>query len=136
MKRARKQQLIIAITVVALTAGCHSDREKYLAAASLSQGLAIAGTAKTFVTAAYEETGKWPSSNEEARLPPPASYAKDEVTDLTVSEGGVINVHFKSGGTLRLIPEASQPEIGIRWRCTTTKFEELAPFVPQCKPEG
>jgi len=126
---------VLVIVVAVIVVGCRGRKEQYMAAASLSQGFALAGTAKTFVGAAYSDSGKWPSSNEEARLPAPNTYASDLVNDLTVSGGGVITVHFKAGGTLKLIPDGGTADTGLRWRCATTKFQGLAALVPQCKSE-
>jgi Pilin (bacterial filament) len=114
-----------------------ANSETYLRAARISEGFSLLGSTKRYVAAYYEDKGQWPASNAEAGLRPPAEFATQSVTSLTVSEGGVLTARFneKSGrknGLLRFIPSVDQ-ETGIHWQCSTNL--EVGSWAPQCRVE-
>jgi hypothetical protein len=125
----------IAILAMSTLGGCRSDKEKRESSTKLTQGFALAITARKPVVDAYQKMGKWPASNEEAGLPQPEKYATTTVSDLTVSSGGVITVRFNAGETLRIMPDPRHIPVGSRWRCVTKNFDNAIATVP-CKPLG
>lgn len=130
----------LAVFLAFGAAACRDEKAKYIHAAQLSQALAVVSRAKVYVSAYYDENGRWPTSNEEAGLSPAKDYASESIAGLTVSEDGALTVRFdeKSGlrdGFLRLTPTAGPPDVGIQWRCTTRGFKEITALVPQCHSE-
>jgi hypothetical protein len=138
-----KKTVAIAVMVLLAAGGwflyraAEKKRQRYMQAAYITQGLALANSAKIRVIMSHDEKGNWPSSNEEIGLPPSSDYASDVISGLSISEGGVINVTFngKSGvkdGKLRLTPHEG---MDIRWQCTTPSFKEIETWAPQCTYE-
>ncbi len=112
--------------------------KRFKASAYTSEGLAAAANAKTRVVEFYFETGKFPSSNEEAGLPPAEQFVGHSLTSLAVSEGGVITVTMNelSGvkdGAIRLLPDDSNQAMGVQWRCETPSYKDIGGWAPQCK---
>lgn len=124
----------IAILGILMLSGCGGDKGKTMSRADLSRGFGLAIRARTLVSAAHDKTGRWPASNEEANLLRPEKYATESVADLTVSDGGAITVRFKSGGALRLMPDARHTPAEKRWRCTTTNIDNPTATIP-CRPK-
>jgi hypothetical protein len=125
----------IVVLLFVATVGCRSNKARTAqeSAATLRRGFAAGINARTKVMDAYRQMGKWPSTNQEANLPLPETYATTTMSDLTISTGGVITLRFKPDGTMRLLPDARHTPIGTRWRCVTTGFENVAAAVP-CRP--
>jgi len=122
----------IVILGILMLSGC-GDKAKTMSRADLSRGFGLAIRARTLVSAAHDKTGRWPASNGEANLLRPEKYATESVADLTVSDGGAITVRFKSGGALRLEPDARHAPNEKRWRCTTTNIDNATASIP-CRP--
>lgn len=126
-----------ALVLFAFTVAACRGKGDYRAAAHIVQGIATAGGLKVFVSAHHDDTGEWPDSNEAAGLRPPPEYANGAVTSIAVGPGGVITITYDEqsgvdGGTVQLTPDASKPEAGTMWKCSTKSFEHLAELVPQC----
>jgi len=127
-------QVALAASIAALVC-CRGEAPSRTTNVELSEGFSAAIGARNHVMAALRKSGRWPASNAEADLLPPASYATSRLSDLTVSAGGVVTVQFKSGARLRMAPDQHRLPVGARWRCTTTRFENPAAIVP-CRPES
>ncbi len=95
----------------------------YVPMAAVTSGMALGSRAKTFVTAFHDETGRWPSSNAEARMPE-ASQLKDRyVSAVAVGPNGTIVITYTGeprieGKTLILAPTVLDNNYGTTWSCT------------------
>jgi type IV pilus assembly protein PilA len=138
-----RKQLVITLAILGLAAfvwlGWQAEmkRRMYVQAAFITQAIGVMNSAKVHVLSAHDDKGEWPSSNEEAGIPPPSEFANGAISELRVSEGGVITVMFnaKSGvrnGTLRLRPHTG---MDIQWKCTTPSFRNIERWAPQCTYE-
>lgn len=112
--------------------------KRFKASAYVSEGLAAAANVKIQLAAYYSETGKFPSSNEEAGLPAADHFVGQSLTSLAVSEGGVITLTMNelSGvkdGSIRLLPDDSNPAMGMQWRCETPSYKDIGGWAPQCR---
>jgi hypothetical protein len=123
----------IVMLVIGILGGCRGGHDRTTDALRLRRGFGLAISARAPVMAAYKKLGRWPASNDEASIARPEKFATDIVSDLTVSAGGTITVHFKAGETLQVIPDARHIPVGSRWRCKTTNFENAVSVVP-CRP--
>jgi hypothetical protein len=117
------------------------ERERHVAASLLSEGLLVASMAKVAIAEFYQSTGAWPSSNHDVGLNDPAQFRGRSLKRMHVSEGGVITLTYdeKTGvndGTIRLVPDAGNPQMGVRWRCVSPSFREIAISIPPCEYQG
>lgn len=136
-----KNVLTIVVAVAVVLGGLEWYRVhqtgKLVAAAHVAQGLALAGSVKNHVAAFLAEQGRFPSSNDELGLPEAERFAGQALTRLAVSEGGIITVTFNklsgvAGGTIRLLPDEDRTAVGMRWRCETPSYRDIATLAPQC----
>lgn len=137
------KNFIITVIAVALTLGGYEwyknrESEQYIGVAYISQGLSLASSVRVQVAMHYQQTGKLPSSNAEIDLPPPEQFVSESISQMEITEGGVITIKYneKSGvkdGLLYLTPDISKPHMGILWTCTTPSFKDIAAWAPQCK---
>lgn len=107
--------------------------QKVTASARVAEALVLSSAVKTQVAQYFAETGRLPASNQALGLPAPESYHTSALTRLEVGPGGVIELSLneKSGvdqGRIRLIPDPSQPGIGLQWQCVTPSYRELGAY--------
>lgn len=102
----------------------------YSARAKVSEGITLAGAAKTAVSEYRLSTGMWPSSNASAGLPVATSITGHDVRSIAVSDDGLITVSFSSmepgihAKTLVLTP--SYGGGSMTWRCNSgSTLEDL-----------
>jgi hypothetical protein len=112
--------------------------KKFVAAAHVAEGLALAVSIKNQIAYFYSETGKLPSSNQEIGLPEAEQFVGQSLTSLAVSDGGAITLTFNelSGvkdGIIRLVPDASNPAMVVQWQCVTPNYKNIGGWAPQCK---
>ena len=137
MKLTGKTGAVILLVLAAfafLAWQAEMKRRMYIQAAVITEALGVMNVAKMQVVTARDNLGKWPSSNEESGLPPASDYAIGAISQLRVSNGGVVTVTFngKSGvkdGTICLTPHTG---MDVRWKCTTPSFEGIEQWAPQC----
>lgn len=132
--------VIISVVVTLGILKWYSDYRsaQYVAAAYIAEGLALATNIKHEIAYFYAENGRFPSSNEELGLPAPEQFVGQSLSRLAVSDGGVIAITFNhlSGikdGVIRLLPDGSNPAMGLQWRCETPSYKNIGEWAPQCK---
>ena len=94
--------------------------------------------AKVAITDFYQSENRWPGSNQDIGMQAPEKFAGRTLRSMEVSEGGVITLTYddKTGvdkGTIRLIPDGSNAGYGIKWRCVTPSYENIATMMPTCE---
>ena len=100
-----------------------SAGKKYESMAAVTSGLSLASRWKTFVSAFYDDSGEFPSSNEEARIPPAASITDRYVARVEVGPQGAITITYRGlsaieGKTLVMKPTAAEEHGPITsWSC-------------------
>lgn len=115
-----------------------AERERYLAAALLAEGFVVASNAKTAVAEYYMNYGKLPASNRDIGLPAADRFRGQSLRSMAIAAGGRITLTYDAksgvdGGTIELVPDTSNPAMGIRWRCVTSSYEHITVTIPQCE---
>lgn len=114
-------ELMIVIAIIGILATIAIPAyQDYIIRAKVSEGLQMAGAAKTSVAEYYQTTGNFPTSNSQAGLPEVIN--SQYVTSLKVGDKGVISIMYsKASGvpaksnTLQLVPTAKN---GVMiWSC-------------------
>ena len=109
----------------------------YSARAKVSEGISLAGAAKTAVSEYRLSTSSWPSTNASAGLPVAASITGHDVGSVAVSGAGLITVRFSSmdpalhAKTLVLTPTYGGGS--MTWSCTTGSTLEEQYLPADCR---
>lgn len=109
----------------------------YKNAALLALGLQVAATPKIMLTEYFYENNKLPSSNSELGLEAPESFAYQALKSLHIEGEGMIVLTYNEttgveDGTIRLRPDVSNMQAGIRWYCETSSYPEISKSMPTC----
>ena len=109
----------------------------YSARAKVSEGISLAGAAKTAVSEYRLSTGNWPSDNDSAGLPTAASITGNDVGSVAISGDGLITVTFLSmdpalhAKTLVLTPTATGGSLS--WSCNSGSTLEEQYLPADCR---
>src|SRR5690606_25075548 len=83
-------ELMIVIAILGiLMAIAIPAYQDYTVRAKVSEGLNVAGAAKLAVAETFQTNGAWPTANESAGLPPPASIKGNNVSRVAVSQSTI-----------------------------------------------
>lgn len=112
-------ELMIVVAIIGILAAIALPAyQNYTKRSHVSEGLSLAGGAKTAVTEYYSSKGEWPTDNAEAGIS--ATITGNAVTDVTVSNSGKITVTYNTtvapGATIVL--KGSDANGAIQWDCT------------------
>ena len=131
-------ELMVVIAVIgillAIALPTYAD---YSARAKVSEGISLAGAAKTAVSEYLLSTSQWPSDNAAAGLPAAASITGNDVGSVAVSGAGLITVRFASmdpalhAKTLVLTPAYSGGS--MTWSCNTGSTLEEQYLPANCR---
>ena len=130
----------IASLMIVILSGCSQSEEEvkqYSAAAYITQGLATSSRVKTYISTYYSDLGKLPTSNKQAGLPMPSKFKDGALKSMRLTDGGVILLTFNKdsgvdNGTIELVPNISNPVMGVVWQCQTSSYKGIEVLVPQC----
>jgi hypothetical protein len=99
--------------------------------------LGAASEAKLSVTEYFVLNNELPTSNKQAGLDTPGSYASEEspLVSLKVLEGGVVELTYNEAsgvdnGKVRFIPNPMGPK--LEWRCENSDYPGLSKYFPGC----
>ncbi len=113
-------------------------KQRFIGAANIAEGIQASSFAKPAIVDFYMSEGRWPSSNADIGMQAPDKFSGHSLRSMAVSAGGVITLTYdeKSGvdrGVVQLIPDASNPQLGIKWRCVTPTYANIATIMPNCE---
>ena len=109
----------------------------YSARSKVTEGVSLAGAAKTAVSEYRLSTSQWPSDNAAAGLPAAASITGNDVGSVAVSGAGLITVTFASmdpalhAKTLVLTPAYGGGS--MTWSCNTGSTLEEQYLPADCR---
>jgi hypothetical protein len=114
------------------------ERERYQLRAYRMEGLAAAQSVKVAIAESYMTTGKLPRSNKEAGVAEPDKFNGHALERVDVGKDGSITLTYNEksgerGGTIELIPDTGNATMGIKWRCMSADFSDIAQTSAQCE---
>lgn len=113
-------ELMIVVAIIGILAAVALPAyQDYTKRSHVSEGLSLAGGAKTAVTEFYSSNGEWPTGNAQAGIAPSASITGNAVNSVAVN-GSQITVSFntKVAPAATLILQGSATNGSIEWSCT------------------
>lgn len=140
-------ELMIVVAIIAILAAIAVPAyQNYIIRSKVSEAISAIDMARTAVSETFQTTGTVPSANGSAGLPAtPASVASKYVSDLEISQGGVITATvtgtnatdadtklvvykpYQSNGTTPLATGYSGPVV---WKCDPTSTTVAMKYLP------
>ena len=113
-------ELMIVVAIIGILAAIALPAyQDYTKRARVSEGLSLAGGAKTSVSEYVSSNNAFPTSNVQAGLAAKSAIKGNGVTSVEVKDAGNIEVKFNekvdNGATLIMKPETTDG--GIKWDC-------------------
>ena len=123
-------ELMIVVAIIGILAAIAIPQyQNYVARSQVAEGLSMASSIKTAISAYYSTHGKYPSDNTALGIDSPFSIKGSYVNAITVKSGGKFEILFKDTPDAHaLIAKKafymlSQNEGGsISWRCDCTSI--------------
>jgi len=133
MQHARKTQqgftlieLMIVVAIIGILAAIAIPAyQDYTKRTHVSEGLSLAGSAKTSIAEFYSSQGTWPNNNASAGLAPAASIIGNAVTSVTVDNRTitvVYNARVSNGSTV--VMRATDRNGSISWVCNLGDIQD------------
>jgi len=126
-------ELMITVAIIGILAAIALPAyQDYTKRTHVTEGLNLAGGAKSAISEYYANQGAWPATSATAGIS--ATITGNAVTSVAVGTGGVITVTYNtkvaSGATLTLTPTLAGGS--IKWTCASGTMN--AKFLPSsCK---
>ncbi|WP_294000831.1 pilin [Sphaerotilus sp.] len=129
-------ELMIVVAIIGILAAVALPAyQDYTKRARISEGLGLAGGAKTALAEYYASNNAWPTSNTVAGLASPTEITGNSVTSVTVGNAdGKIEVLYKTNaGAGTIVIAGAAGSGGVTWTCTGgTVDPKYRPT--QCRP--
>jgi type IV pilus assembly protein PilA len=117
-------ELMIVVAIIAILAAIAVPAyQDYIARAQVTEGLALATSAKVGVLDYYNDRGVFPADNDDAHMPSPVSISGRYVTSVSVgTRDGNIRILFSPNANARiqgqeLLLTASANGGSVHWTC-------------------
>ena len=126
-------ELMIVVAIIGILAAIAIPAyQNYTKRAHVTEGLNLAGGAKTAVTEYFSSKGQWPSDNTTAGIASASSITGNAVSSVSVNASQITityNTQVTSGGTIIL--QGSSTGGGVKWTCKTGTSNGLdAKYLP------
>lgn len=126
-------ELMIVVAIIGILAAIAIPAyQDYTKRAHVSEGLQLAGSAKTAVTEYFSANGKMPTSNASAGMASATEITGNAVESVAVGTSGVIlityNAKVASNAELTITPTASSGS--ITWACAASGTILQAKWLP------
>ena len=112
-------ELMIVVAIIGILAAIAIPAyQNYTKRSHVSEGLSLAGGAKTAVTEYYSSKGVWPTSNAEAGIS--TTIKGNAVNSVVVTTSGVITVTYntKVAPSATLVLKGTDANGAVQWDCT------------------
>ncbi len=131
-------ELMIVVAIIGILAAVALPAyQDYTIRSKVSEGLGLAGAAKTAVAETNASTGSLPTSNAGAGLAASTAITGNAVTSVGVGANGVITITYNAtlggnpsfnGETVLLTPTVGQGS--VTWACSTPTGATVFKYVP------
>ncbi|MEM6512414.1 MAG: pilin [Pseudomonadota bacterium] len=117
-------ELMIVVAIIGILAAIAIPAyQDYTIRAQISEGLSLAGGAKTAIAEFYQDSGNFPSTNAQAGISNATDIQGKYVASVTVANG-VITVAYGNeantnigNGTVTLTPDGTTSVGSVQWDC-------------------
>ena len=126
-------ELMIVVAIIGILAAIALPAyQDYTKRAHVSEGLSLAGGAKSAMTEYYSDKGEWPNSNTAAGIALPESIKGNAVKTVPVDASKieiVCNTKVQNNSTLVLKADATEGG-AVQWKCGAAGSDVPTKYLP------
>jgi len=138
MKRMIATTIVVTLTLAGCASPASVDPEDPVAIDYVVKSISSIGPVRTQLAEHYMVNGSFPEDNADLGLPEPSAFSVDALESVEVKDDGVIELTYNAKSGLRnaivqFVPDASEPALGMQWRCVTPSFRGIESWLPGCE---